>query len=234
MHAAPPASGLLVGRDGDLSAIRRLTELIDPLAGNDQPGRGVATGPALVVVSGQPGVGKTALAVAAGHRLADRFSDGQLLVALRGADATPVPPAEALAARAGGLRAEGAAQRNYLGWAIKICQRRPAGAMAEHEKALRLARDPDDPRGQAWSLMYLGILRLDGDVAGAVEERRQALELMVDVADQAGTAVAREYLGFALFTMRRHAEADEQFRLAEAYFRERVRCDGPVGGASSY
>lgn len=38
----------------------------------------------LVVLSGPPGVGKSALAVAVGHLMADRYPDGQLFVDLRG------------------------------------------------------------------------------------------------------------------------------------------------------
>ncbi len=50
----------------------------------------------VVTVTGNPGVGKTAFAVTAGHRLAAAFPDGQLFVDLRGADRRPRPPEEVL------------------------------------------------------------------------------------------------------------------------------------------
>ena len=52
----------------------------------------------MVVLSGLPGVGKTALATHIAHRLRPRFPDGQLYVNLRGyAQAEPVTPADVLA-----------------------------------------------------------------------------------------------------------------------------------------
>ncbi|NUT36321.1 MAG: helix-turn-helix domain-containing protein [Hamadaea sp.] len=51
----------------------------------------------VVVVHGQPGLGKTALAIRAAEQLRDRFPDGLLYVDLRGTDAVPMPAGEALA-----------------------------------------------------------------------------------------------------------------------------------------
>jgi DNA-binding SARP family transcriptional activator/Tfp pilus assembly protein PilF len=52
----------------------------------------------IVALSGSPGVGKTALAVRAAHRLTERFADGQLYVDLHGATAglQPLQPLEVL------------------------------------------------------------------------------------------------------------------------------------------
>ncbi|WP_051772239.1 AfsR/SARP family transcriptional regulator [Saccharothrix sp. NRRL B-16314] len=68
----PMAVADFVGRDG---VIRRLTGLFDD-------SRSVVT----VCVSGQPGVGKTALVVHIGHMVASQFPDGQLYVNLGGAE----------------------------------------------------------------------------------------------------------------------------------------------------
>jgi DNA-binding SARP family transcriptional activator/tetratricopeptide (TPR) repeat protein len=64
------------------------------------PGKIAASGESvpIVVISGTPGAGKTALAVRFGRQVAKRFSGGQLYVNLRGLDPAtpPMEPAEAL------------------------------------------------------------------------------------------------------------------------------------------
>ncbi|MFI6133721.1 AfsR/SARP family transcriptional regulator [Micromonospora sp. NPDC051141] len=76
-HAAPR----LVGRDAELAALDQM-----------------AVGPAVVVVSGMAGVGKTALVVHWAHRAAREFPDGQLYCDFGGFGPAelPVPPEVAL------------------------------------------------------------------------------------------------------------------------------------------
>ncbi|MBE1573423.1 BTAD domain-containing putative transcriptional regulator [Amycolatopsis roodepoortensis] len=63
-------------------------------------GQAGSTGPRLIAIDGMPGVGKTALAVHAAHRLAPLFPDGQLFVNLEGFSPAgdPVDPGAALEA----------------------------------------------------------------------------------------------------------------------------------------
>ncbi|WP_433279720.1 BTAD domain-containing putative transcriptional regulator [Pseudonocardia xinjiangensis] len=99
----PVAPTGLVGRQ---HAIRQLTDLLG--AAED------ASAARLVVVAGPPGVGKSAVAVHAAHRLADRFPDGQLFADLGGhGDTPPQPPEETLARflRALGMPPEGVPPR---------------------------------------------------------------------------------------------------------------------------
>ncbi|GAB2852816.1 AfsR/SARP family transcriptional regulator [Lentzea nigeriaca] len=56
-----------------------------------------APGVPVVVLSGAPGVGKSAFTIKAAHRLRDRFPDGQLFARLNGAGGDPREPVEVLA-----------------------------------------------------------------------------------------------------------------------------------------
>ncbi|GIH02206.1 SARP family transcriptional regulator [Rhizocola hellebori] len=84
LPAVPPH---FVGRAAELAALSELAA------------RPLEAGTVVIfAVAGMAGIGKTALAVHAGHRLAQRFPDGQLFVDLRGftAGMSPVQPAQAL------------------------------------------------------------------------------------------------------------------------------------------
>ncbi|GHF95763.1 NTPase [Amycolatopsis bullii] len=83
----PPSPSHFTSRAGELAAL-------DEVAGQETGGR-----PALAVLVGPGGVGKTALAVTWGDRHAGRYPDGQLYADLRGFSAgTTVLPDEALGA----------------------------------------------------------------------------------------------------------------------------------------
>jgi tetratricopeptide (TPR) repeat protein len=90
-HQLPADTGAFTGREDELLAL-------DRIARRAQTGRG--TGTVLVcAIDGMAGIGKTALAVHAGHRMADLFPDGQLFIDLHGYSqgTSPRDPADALA-----------------------------------------------------------------------------------------------------------------------------------------
>ncbi|MBE8521127.1 winged helix-turn-helix domain-containing protein [Amycolatopsis sp. H6(2020)] len=92
----PPRISGFAGRDAESAAIRAAVAR--------------RTGaPPLVLVTGMPGIGKTALAVHAGAAAVHAYVDGQLYADLRGADARPAAPHEILA---GFLRALGVPARS--------------------------------------------------------------------------------------------------------------------------
>lgn len=80
----PPRASGFAGRDPESAAIRAALA------------RRTEASP-LVLVTGMPGIGKTALAVLAGAASAHAYPDGQLYADLRGADARPAAPHEILA-----------------------------------------------------------------------------------------------------------------------------------------
>ncbi|WP_050782486.1 AfsR/SARP family transcriptional regulator, partial [Streptomyces griseoflavus] len=79
----PPAPADFTGRE---QQVARLTEALT----------GELPGPAVHTVTGMPGVGKTALALVAAHRVADHYPDGQIHLDLRGSGPDPLHPADAL------------------------------------------------------------------------------------------------------------------------------------------
>jgi DNA-binding SARP family transcriptional activator len=94
-----PAAVRLAGRAAELDL---LSAVIDRAA--LAPGASV-----LAVVTGSPGVGKTALAVCWAHQVSDRYPDGQLFVNLHGFDhlLAPSSPGDALQALLRGLGVRG-------------------------------------------------------------------------------------------------------------------------------
>lgn len=118
-HQLPPLLGTVTGRDKLLDAI--VAEL---RAGASDPHPGT---PRVAVLVGPGGVGKTSLALAAGHGLGGVFSDGQLFADLRGSTDRPADP-HVLAGRF--LRAlgiSGSALPDDRDERIAMCRSRLAG-----------------------------------------------------------------------------------------------------------
>ncbi|GAA4846045.1 ATP-binding protein [Kitasatospora terrestris] len=91
----PPAhrNTLALPRDiGDFTARHRALDRLLVLAADPDPAH-----PPVVLVSGQPGLGKTTFAVHAAHHLAEHFPDGQYAVDLHGMGPEPTAPRDALA-----------------------------------------------------------------------------------------------------------------------------------------
>jgi tetratricopeptide (TPR) repeat protein len=92
----PPDVGDFTGRRSELAAIMAaLADAPRPSGAADQENTdGVVP---VAALSGQGGVGKTALAVHVGHRLASTYPDGQLFATLSGAQVADADPDEVLA-----------------------------------------------------------------------------------------------------------------------------------------
>ena len=87
----PTDTGAFTGREQEVA---ELVQLAERARLGQSPGAAV-----LCALDGMAGVGKTALAVHAGHQLLDHFPDGQLFIDLHGytRGAAPLDPADALA-----------------------------------------------------------------------------------------------------------------------------------------
>ncbi|MEU4396420.1 tetratricopeptide repeat protein [Kribbella sp. NPDC023855] len=86
----PPAPSDFTGRDRELDDLVRVLRMTDPHADS----RAVV----ISAVGGMGGVGKTALAIQAGHLVAPDYPDGQIYLNLGGGGQEPVSTADALAA----------------------------------------------------------------------------------------------------------------------------------------
>ncbi|MDQ0767043.1 ATP-binding protein [Streptomyces canus] len=83
-----------VGRRGELVSLTTLAAgLKGGGAGTTAPSSS-GPGPVVMIVSGSPGMGKTALVLHAAQELAKSFPDGQMMLDLRGMDESPPSPAE--------------------------------------------------------------------------------------------------------------------------------------------
>jgi tetratricopeptide (TPR) repeat protein len=118
----PPDLPDFTGRCAELQAI---TEAVR--AGGehrDRAGGGVVP---VVAIAGMGGIGKSALAVHAAHRLATAFDGGQLYVDLRGGGDQPVDPADAVGWFLGALGVDGSAIPSSTAERVALYRSRTAG-----------------------------------------------------------------------------------------------------------
>jgi DNA-binding SARP family transcriptional activator len=76
---------------------RETADLVNRLKGSGRSDGRADAGPVIAVISGGPGMGKTALALHAGRLVSDRYPDGGVLLPLTRPDGTPRPTEEAAA-----------------------------------------------------------------------------------------------------------------------------------------
>jgi DNA-binding SARP family transcriptional activator len=185
----PPDLADFTGRDTETGY------LCDLFSGRDAPAPGA---PVIATISGLGGVGKTALAVHAAHRLTGRFSHGQLFADLRGAGPVPVAADEVLGDF---LRALGVSDT-----AIPSEQDNRAALFRSLTSARRLLIVLDNAASAA---QVRPLLPASASCGVIVTGRRRLTELAGSTAIEAGVMPAAEATAFlAALSRRRTSEAD--------------------------
>ena len=169
----------------------------------DREERARPTAVVVLAVAGKAGIGKTTLAVHVAHRLRDHFSDGQLYVNLRGAEAQPLDPSEVLARFLRALGVEGAAIPDGVEERAALYRTRLAGRQmlvlldnAASEAQVR----PLLPGSGSCAVVVTSRMRLGGlDSARLVDldvlTVEQAVELLARVAGSDRVAAEPELAG---------------------------------------
>jgi DNA-binding SARP family transcriptional activator/energy-coupling factor transporter ATP-binding protein EcfA2 len=158
MWQLPPDTADFTGRAAELAT---LTEWLTPGAATPAAPTETAA-PAIVVVVGQPGVGKTTLAVHVAHLLRPRFPDGQLYLELDGTGDPERSPSEVLAELLRTLGVTGAALPESL-----------AGRAALYRSLMRGRRVLVLLDNAAGSAQVTALLPPDGGSAVLVTSRRR-------------------------------------------------------------
>lgn len=218
----PRAPRAFVGREHELARLSALVEL------ERDHGLGI------VAVYGMPGVGKSAFAVWAAHRLCGHFPDGQLFVDLRGhrAGAEPMAAAEALPAMLRSLGVDAHAVPAALDGQIRLYR-----TVLSDRRVLVVLDDALDaeqvralvPSGAGCMLIVTSRHRLDGILAldGAhafhldVLSEDESCALLTNLLGEQGTACAElarlcGYLPLALRVAAANVAIHPHTRIADA------------------
>ena len=177
----PPDTADFTGR---AELIERVERLLSPAVA------GSSTAPRIAVLTGMPGIGKTALAVHVAHRLRPQHPDGQLHATLRGRDGEPVEPEAVLGRflRGIGVRSdelpETAEERSQL-FRTWSADRQLLVVLDDAVSAAQV--QPLLPGGRRCTVLVTSRRRLPG-LAGATTV--EVAELPVDEATDMLTAVA--------------------------------------------
>ncbi len=203
LHGPEELAAGCLGRPGPVPGFTGRDDELTVLAGLLGPAS--TAGPMVVsAVAGMAGVGKTTLAVQAGHAAVARgwFSGGALFIDLHGYDDQRAEPGQALDEM---LRALGALTN--LGAALRQT-RRFGEAIRAHQDAAAIFQQTGDQHGQGSALTNLGdALRQAGRFEEAITAHQAAVAVFRETGDRHREGMALNNLGMALREVRRFEEA---------------------------